>query len=326
LWTGDSHAALALAEKIRAHATAGSVRAGADADAQAGSALSYLGNLAASRRHLENLVDRPVPHTLRSDAARFEFDQRMTARGTLATVLWLQGFPDQAVEMARRQREEAAGSGYAVSLCYAFLHASQIIALYVRDLDAAGRFLQLGEVHATEHGLSVWRSMATCARGRWLMDSGKPVDLAAFRNALAELYQGGFRMRYANYLTNYGEALSRQGDCEGGHAQIDQAIALAKSRGQVTGVPEMLRIKGDVFRREGAARSSQAADCYLESIDWARREGALAWELRTAISLVELSRDCGSIASAAATLASAYSRFSEGFWSGDLQRARSLLS
>jgi predicted ATPase/DNA-binding winged helix-turn-helix (wHTH) protein len=325
LWTGDSNSALAVVAEIRAIATQGHVTAAADADAQAGSVLSYVGDLAASRRHLENIVERPVPHNLRSDAARFEFDQRLTARGSLAAVLWLQGFPDQAVELARRQREETEGSQYAVSLCYALLHCSIVISLYVHDLEAAGRFLDLAEAHATEHGLTVWRAMATCSRGRWLLNSGKPFNTAAYRNALAELYENGFRMRYANYLTNYGEALAREGDFKSAHAYIDEAIAFSRSRGQVLGVPEMLRIKGDVFRAEGSSGVKQAADCYLQSIEWARNQGALSWELRTAISQVELSRACGGNEQAEEMLASSYGRFREGFWTGDLQRARSLL-
>ena len=93
LWTGDFRSAIAVAEKIRELETRGQPAAAGDADAQAGSALSWMGALAASRHRLEGIVRRPMGRNLRPDAARFEFDQRLTARGALATVLWLQGLP-----------------------------------------------------------------------------------------------------------------------------------------------------------------------------------------------------------------------------------------
>lgn len=290
LWTGDSRSAIAVAEKIRALETKGQPTAGGDADAQAGSALSWLGALAASRHRLEGIVRRPVGHNPRPDIVRFEFDQRLTARGALATVLWLQGFPDQALDTARRQLEEAEASNYAVSLCYALLHSSVVIALYRRDYEAAGRYLDLGVEHATRHGLTIWRAMAMGPRYRLNLYLGRPIDLSRFRQTLAEVREGGFRMRYPNYLTNYGEALARQGDLEGGLAAIDEAIALCKASGQVVGIPEILRIKGNVLRFLDAAGWEKAADCYRQSIELSREDRALAWELRSATSLVKLWR------------------------------------
>src|SRR5262249_55009528 len=105
LWTGNTRSALSASERIRSIAVAkGHVKANENADAQAGSALRYIGDLAASQSHLEKIVDRTAQYGERSDASRFEFDQRLAARGSLASVLWLRGFPDQAVAMAERQR------------------------------------------------------------------------------------------------------------------------------------------------------------------------------------------------------------------------------
>jgi len=325
LWTGDSRAAIAVAEKIRVLSDKGDAGAKGDADAQAGSAMSWLGALAAARLRLESIVDRAVSEDLHPDTARFEFDQRLTARGALATVLWLLGFPDQALETARRQLKEAEASDYAVSLCSALLHGSLIIAMYRRDYDAAWAYLDRGVEHATKHGLHIWRNMALCTRARMDLYTRQTFDLAAYRDALAEVRHGGFRMRYPNYLTNYGEALARQGDLEGGLAAIDEAIALTRSNGQVVGIPEILRIKGNVIRFEDPANWNQAADLYLESIDLARRDEALSWELRSAMSLVKLWREHGGSAEAEAMLSATYARFNEGFSTGDLRRARALL-
>jgi predicted ATPase len=89
---------------------------------------------------------------------------------------------------------------------------------------------------------------------------------------------------------------------------------------------ELLRIKGELRLREGTPDSeSSAEDCFRNSLDWARRQGTLSWELRTAISLARMRRERGDIAAARELLEPIYSRFTEGFQTADLQAAKALL-
>ncbi|PVM82151.1 ATP-binding protein [Caulobacter endophyticus] len=326
LWTGDSRSALEIAEKIAGLEGAGeAASSSSDSDAPAGSALSWLGALGASRQRLEKIVHHGSGLDPQPGAARFEFDQRLTARGALATVLWLQGYADQAVEAARVQLAEAEASNYAVSLCYALVHGSLPVMLYVRDYAAAQRVLVRAVQHAERHELEIWRAMAACVAARLDLYLDRPIDLDAYRRTLAMVRESGFRMRYPNYLTNYGEALARQVDLRRGLAGIDEAIALSEATGQVVGIPEMLRIKGNVLRRGDRAQADQAAGCYLRSIELARRDAALSWELRSATSLVEFQRERGGDQEAEAMLADVLGRFTEGFGTGDLRRARALV-
>ncbi|HSI49430.1 MAG TPA: winged helix-turn-helix domain-containing protein [Ideonella sp.] len=326
LWSGDSRSVLALSERIRAIAeTLQHGSAGADADAQAGSAFWYLADFSASRRSFESIISRPMPLDLRSGAARSELSQRLSARGNLASLLWLQGLPDQAVELSRRQREEAEASCNAVLLCYALIHGSVVVSLYVRDHEAVARYLALGENHAEEHGLTVWQMMARMVRGRLNLDTGQAFDFSGYRETLADLHGRGFRMRYPNYLTNYAEALARQGDLGAGLAVLEEAFALARSQGNVVGVPEMLRIKGNMLRLEGRQGWDGAVECFTQSIQLAQQQGGLSWVLRTASDLVELWRECGGSPQAEALLASTHAQFSEGLGTGDLRRARALI-
>lgn len=326
LWSGDSRSALEISQRIRSIAASRQHdAAAADADAQAGSAFWYLADFSASRRSFESIISRPMPLDLRSGAARSELSQRLTARGNLASLLWLQGQPDQAVELSRRQLEEAEASCNAVLLCYALIHGSAVVSLYVRDLDAVERFLARGAGHAAEHGLAVWQNMATMVRGRWLIDSGRPFEFAPYLQALAELRERGFRMRYPNYLTNHAEALARHGDVAAGLTVLEEALGLARSQGNVVGVPEILRIKGNMLRLQGRAGWEGAVECFTQSIDLARQHGGLSWVLRTSIDLVETWRERGGNVPAEELLAATYRQFSEGLQTGDLRRARSVI-
>jgi predicted ATPase len=63
----------------------------------------------------------------------------------------------------------------------------------------------------------------------------------------------------------------------------------------------------------------------MRSLDWARRRGALSWELRTSTSLACLQRDQGRIVEVRSLLQSVYDRFSEGFQTADLKTAKEYL-
>jgi len=77
-------------------------------------------------------------------------------------------------------------------------------------------------------------------------------------------------------------------------------------------------------RGEGDAKLIAKAH-FLEAIDLARRQQALAWELRAATNLAELMYDQGLIREADHTLRPTYERFSEGYGTDDLIIAKRLL-
>lgn len=327
LWAGDSRASLATAAKVRELASARAERrVNTSADGQTGSALHYLGDLSSARRHLEIFLNAtPIPSG-RSDVSRFEFDQRLEARGSLAMVLWLQGFPDQALAMARRQLDEAEASNFAMPRCAAILLTSVCIEVYVGNFEETERQLDFVDDYAAEHGLVLWSAVAACMRVKLHIDMGRPVELASYGRVLTEVRNGGLGLRYPPFLGNYGHVLSLRGDVDGALGCIDEAISLYANSGQDWGLPEMLMMRGNFIRAGGRQDSTEmAAECYLRSIDLARHHGSLTWELRSATQLVELARQTGGDWQAEEALSLAYDKFEEGFWTADLKRARSLL-
>ena len=79
----------------------------------------------------------------------------------------------------------------------------------------------------------------------------------------------------------------------------------------------MLSLKGDL---EGAERN------FLASLDWARRQQAKSWELRTSTSLARLWQSQGKPQEAYELLAPISGWFTEGFDTRDLQDAKALLA
>jgi predicted ATPase/DNA-binding winged helix-turn-helix (wHTH) protein len=324
---GEFGAALALAEKFRDLA-AGSANASdlPVGDRMMGAALHFLGDQAAARRHIERVLGQYVTPDRRSDIVRFQFDQRVTARITLARVLWLQGFPDQAMREVEGNIESALSINHVLSLCNALAQAACPIALLVGDLTAAERFISLLLRNTEGHALDVWHTYGDCFQGELLIKRGDfDAGLRLSRAAVDELRKARFVQYLTAFLGALAEGLADAGQVSQGLAAIDEALDRCERYEERWCIAELLRIKGELVIRQHAPDAAQAAeDHFLRSLDWARQQGALSWELRTATSLARLRREQGRASEARDLLASVYDRFQEGFETTDLKTAKQL--
>ena len=117
-----------------------------------GTSQYYLGDLSNARRHLEHMLGHCTPPLRQSHMIRFQFDLPVAARGTLARVLWLQGFPDQAMRMSKDNVEDARAIDRVASVSlYWALDAACVIALTVGDLATAEQSLAMLLEHAVKH-------------------------------------------------------------------------------------------------------------------------------------------------------------------------------
>jgi predicted ATPase len=91
-------------------------------------------------------------------------------------------------------------------------------------------------------------------------------------------------------------------------------------------MPELLRVKASVLLRMPQPLEDLAEACLIESLALSRRQGALAWELRTSIDLARRSAARGKPRQARALLQPVYDRFAEGAKTADLKTAESLLA
>jgi predicted ATPase len=85
------------------------------------------------------------------------------------------------------------------------------------------------------------------------------------------------------------------------------------------------QIEGEVRLRLNQPQTAQAEADFRRSLDLARNQGALSWELRAAASLARLLQGQGRPADAKDILRPVYRRFTEGFGTADLQSAKALL-
>jgi predicted ATPase len=149
--------------------------------------------------------------------------------------------------------------------------------------------------------------------------------LRLLRTALEEPPEADFQQRFTWFLGQLAEGLGRAGQIAEGLGSIDQALARSERNEDRWCVAELLRIKGELLLLQDATGAAAAEDQFRQALDWAHRQGALSWELRTASSLARLWRDQYRVGEVRALLSSVYGRFTESFATGDLRQAKSLL-
>jgi predicted ATPase len=285
----------------------------------------YLGDLPAARHHVERVVADCVGSDHRSRIIRSSVAAGVTARVFLAWVLWLQGFPEQAVRTAESSIEDARATNHALTLCFALALAACPIALLVGDLAAAEHYMETLLDHSSRYALGRWRAVGRGYQGVLATKRGDiATGLPLLRAGFDELDEAKFAvMRLITFVM--AEVLGHTGQISEGLAVAEEAIAQSDTEGRSL-LAGFLRIKGELLLLQGAPGAAAAAeDLFRQALGWARRQGALSWELRAATSLARLLRDQNRSAEAISLLAPVYDRFTEGFETDDLRAAKALI-
>jgi predicted ATPase len=288
-------------------------------------ALHYLGDQKSARHHIDRVLARLGEIRQQSQIVRLRFDMRVSTHYFQARILWLQGFADQALRIVEHNIEEGRAIGHALTFCSVLGQAACPIALLAGDLDTAASNGAMLLDHTEHHPIRLWHLWARCFNGLVTAKRGDADGLEVLRQGLEEA--GGARP-LPRFLLLHGElaaCLGEAGQAAQGLAIVDETLTRCETRDERWYLAELLRIKGALLLLRGAEGAAAAEDCFCQGSDLARRQGALAWELRCATSLARLLRDQGRSAGALALLRPVYDRFTEGFDTADLKAARALL-
>jgi len=329
LAAGEYRVALSLGETFHAIAAETTDRSDVAIGSRLiGQALHILGDQPGARRHLEPLVRSRTP-SAGLLGILYQYDERALLDTFYARVLWLQGCGDQAQRLTESLVDHARTKGHVVSFLYALLIAACPIALCVGDLTAVDHHVRLASDLAARHAVQFWNSWVQCFEGALLIKRGD-------HGAGSQLLKSGLERvpepvalhhHVSLLLAELAAGLGGAGQIGEGLAIVDKALARAEQTEAGWDLAELLRTKGELLLLGGASTAVTTAEqCFQQALDIARRQGALAWELRAAMSLARLWRGQQRASQARKLLAPVYRRFSEGFGTTDLIAAKALLA
>ncbi|WP_454628724.1 hypothetical protein [Bradyrhizobium cenepequi] len=133
--------------------------------------------------------------------------------------------------------------------------------------------------------------------------------------------------RFLLPLGELASCLGEAGEVPQRLAAVNEALARCEARDEQWYQAELLRIKGELLLHASEYRSVVGTEqCFDRALRVARSQGALSWELRTAISLARLRASQGRPAEAHHALASVYEKFTEGFEIADLRIGKTMMA
>jgi predicted ATPase len=252
------------------------------------------------------------------------FDNRTFALLTLSRALWLTGRPDRAIEAARYTISEAERVQQPLSLSIALLFTIPIF-LWVGDWTSAEPLIDRFIDHTARHALGPHHAVGIGLRGELLMRRG---DINGGIDHLSRCQTTLKAIRYRLMTTVFGTALAEAraqlNQLDEALRLIDESIAQISDRGDSFDWPEMVRVRGHILQSLG--RTAEAEAWLLKAIDLSRKQGALGWELRAAVTLGRLWQEGGRVVDARALVEPLFRRYDEGLASMDLLAAKSFLT
>jgi predicted ATPase/DNA-binding winged helix-turn-helix (wHTH) protein len=322
---GDFRSALKFAERGEAVAASIGDPVGiAESHSALGISQHLEGDTLGARRHLEAALVQ-VPASKRIDTFHFGFDYRNRARIALARTLWLEGYPDRAVMVARETVEEAQTFNHPVTLCIALIWAASV-SVWEGNLNVAEEYIDRLITEADRHSLGPYQAVARGVKGELAVKRGQAeTGLVLLHGALEMLHGHRYELLTTTFNSALAEGLAIAGKSEEALSVIDQTIVLVEQNGDLFMMPELLRIKATILMTSPAPDLVLAERCLLQSLGLAERQSALSWQLRSATSLAQLYLTQKRSNQAKSVLSPLYRQFTEGFETSDLKAAKKLL-
>jgi predicted ATPase len=286
----------------------------------------FMGDYPTAERHLDHGLAVYTPdrhHQL--TFIHTGHDPGVCCRSYSAQVLWLRGYPDQAVKRAREAVELAERVSHPFSEALAAKTVSEVHLCRGESREARRWIAEWG---ATSNKLAIplLTTQARFQHGWALLQEGQADrGIVDMREGIAGIRATGAAMGLQFFLCVLAQGYAACGMTAEATAALEEALAFATDTGAKYQYPELLRTKGHLLLQLDPGDRS-AEDWFRLSLATAHEEGTKILELRAAARLARLYRDNDEYTQARDVLEPVYAWFTEGFDTPDLLEARTLLT
>jgi DNA-binding winged helix-turn-helix (wHTH) protein/predicted ATPase len=315
----------------------------------------FAGEQMSARQHLEECLSRYDPQQFRNPGS--PYDPAVLSLSTLGPVLWLLGYPDQALA----QSEKGLALAGELTQQYSVVYASTLVAR-TRLLRCERQAVQarIDELIALceEYGFTSYLALSRIVRGWLLADEGKHEEgIQQMCQQLLAWRATGAESARPYYLAFLAETHGKAGAPAEGLTVLAECWPWMDKTGGRVFEAELHRVQGELTLRKfqvsgfkfqvppstqpptpHTRAEAEAEACFRKAIEVARQQQAKSLELRAVMSLVRLrqhqalreartrsKKGDSALAEAHQMLLSVYNWFTEGFETKDLQEAKALL-
>jgi predicted ATPase len=270
-------------------------------------------------------------------------DFGVVSLSTLAHVLWLLGYPDQALTRSRQALTLAQEIAHPFTTAVGW-SMSVMLQPVLHDARTVQQQVEAVMTLCNEQGfLSLspwiipWRGWALAMQGQ------EEEGINQIQQGMATARTTGMERFRPYHLALLAEAYGKTGQLKEGLTALTEALVAVDRTGGRVYEAELYRLKGTLtlqqqfqvqgfkFKVENSSEfgvrssESEAEECFLKAIEVARKQQAKSLELRATVSLARLWQSQGKRHEARNMLSEVYSWFTEGFDTVDLKEAKALL-
>jgi class 3 adenylate cyclase/predicted ATPase len=235
-------------------------------------------------------------------------------------MLWLLGYPDQALQRSKDALALAQKLSQPSSVSFA-LYFSAWVHQHRGERQAVQERIEATITLATEQGFTRWIVQGAILQGWLLAEQGKG------REGILQLrQQRAVSMRERPHdAVLLADAYRKEGQVKEGLTVVIEELDRTHISDERYYEAELYRLKGELLRAQSVADEREAETCFQNALQVARSQSAKSLELRAAMSLSRLWQRQGKTAEAQQLLGDIYGWFTEGFDTADLKQAKALL-
>jgi len=282
------------------------------------------GNFNAARKEFDQASKVPLDGRLKEETSFGNW--RVRNRSLASLTSWILGFPERATVISRESVVIASKVIASPADSIFALFWSVVLNLRLGDPKTACSQSDEAVRLIHERGLTSFLALVGFWRG-WAL-----AQLGQVEEGLSEMLQNRMGLPTAAW------GIVRPLICEGladvylanglmpeGLKEVSEALELIQHSGTKIVEAELRRLKGEFLLIGDGNTIAEAAECFRDAIELARRQSAKSWELRATMSLARLLDKEGRGDEARTMLAGIYGWFTEGFDTTDLKDAKALL-
>jgi predicted ATPase/DNA-binding SARP family transcriptional activator len=296
-----------------------------------GWSLFFLGELAQAKEFMQQVIEFYQPGRFHELTYIFGQDPSSACRAQFSWILWLMGFPDQALKMSSEAITIAQEINHPFSLAFAHGLSTLLYAMCLQ-IDEVRKASNLCIGLSEEHGFMYFVAFSLCM-GSWaaMKQSLNKESIGQLHKGMALFKASGAEMGLPQQLAMLAEGCSLTGDDKQALDLLDEALKVIQRNNEYCFEPEILRLKGEITNKlvrdnvVGSKKFLEVDNCFKQAIAIAQKQGAKMWELRSTVSLARLWQQQGEIKKSHKKLTRIYNSFTEGLNSRDLLDAQALL-
>jgi predicted ATPase len=240
-----------------------------------------------------------------------------------AHVLWLLGYPEQALERIGTALELGRELDHPFSMVFAQF-SDALVRLFRGEYDNALTQAKIAVETSEDQGFGFWLAWANVYLGSAMGALGREDEgISHIKRGidLSEAVGSGM----PHFYIMLAEVYWRVGKIEKGLDILDESQLIIEKSGSRFFEAELHRIRGELLLNRAEEEDKKAEQEFKKAIELSRTKQANSLELRAALSMSKLWQKQGKKKGAYNLLSEVYGWFTEGFDTSDLKEAKELL-